>query len=100
MNIIYEPYSYDEILSHMEDGKVETLIEIDRAFYLELQAAEERTWQGDVDAADELYDELAEKVIGNQWCYFGLQWEDSNEEPLDARENLVIKVTVEPDLTE
>lgn len=98
--IIYEPYTYDEMIDRMEDGKVEALVEVDRRFYDELEAAERNEWEGYAGDAQDLYDELAEKVIGNQFCYYGLLWEPTTVEPLDARENMVLSVTVEPDLSE
>lgn len=98
--VLEEPLSYDEIVEQMEanDGQVIAYVEIDYTFYTLLYAANEMELDGYCDAGEELYEKLAEMVIGNQWCYNSLYWELPEDVDVNASKYFPIKVIIEPDL--
>lgn len=95
---IEDELEYDQIFSHLDtDGVLKAYVEIEYTLKVALELAAEQEWQGYAGVGEELYEELAEKVIGNQWCYNGIYWEDANNiEPRYG--GTVVLVTIEPDL--
>lgn len=97
-NILWEPYSYDEMREQMNSyGTVVGLVEVPETFAAKLSIAAEEELSGYCDAGEELYEELAEMVIGNQWCYNSLMWEPTDI-AASTSDAVVLKVEIEPDL--
>lgn len=95
--ILWEPYSYDEMKRLMDDnGMVVGYVQVPSTFAVELQIAVEKELSGYYDAGEELYEELAEMVIGNEWCYDDLYFDIVEDDGNDA----ILKVEIKPDLTD
>lgn len=97
MEILYNPYSYEEMTAQMDEkGEVIGYVQVDSSFVSALEEAAQKESAGDIDESAAVYEQLAEMVIGSQWCYLSLYWEIVD----DSGDNVVIKVIVCPDLSD
>lgn len=100
IEIIRYPYTPEEVEERLDEfGNLTAYIIVDRFFADALSIAIEETLRGDVAAAEDLINELAEKIIG-PFCFYDMYWELCEDVPESNNDEVVLKVNITPDMSD